>query len=102
MHAEAQAAARQRLQLQQHQQQRQIQPVEARGELAELAESMRLADGDEVRSRVCADGRQPSSTRPHVDRMVEQSHVLPGCRWGRGICMAVRFPWRLAVCSHVS
>lgn len=67
MRAEAQEAARQRLQIQLQQQQqlhhqlqpRRIQPVQAQGVLAEMAEFMRVAEegglSDEVRSRVSAD-----------------------------------------------
>lgn len=74
MHAEAQAAARQRLQ-QQQQQQRRIQPVQARGVLAEMAEFMRLADADEVRSRVSVDAQQRLSTWLPINGPVEQSRV---------------------------
>lgn len=66
MHAEAQALARR-----QQQQQQQIQPVQAQGVLAEMAESMRLADVDgqsprEVRTRVptLCYGRAASAAYP--------------------------------------
>eukprot|EP00752_Nemacystus_decipiens_P012411 g10998.t1 len=70
MYAQDQEAARQRLemqQLQQQQQQRQIRPVQARGELAEMAETMRLADADAVESVARdqpANARSPSPLRP--------------------------------------
>lgn len=72
MHEEAQAAARQRLQLQQQQQQ-QIQPVQAQGMLAEMAESMRLADEgelspQEVRARICNPTGAGSTVSPRANR----------------------------------
>ena len=99
MHAEAQAAARQQQQ-QQQQRPRRIQPVQAQGVLAEMAEFMRLADADEVRSRVSVDAQQRLSTWLPINGPVEQSHVLPGCiYWKSGVCKFVRFSRALCLNS---